>query len=76
MATGVSEIVDAATRFEGSFSMLTSRQPFGNQPDDSPVANPMLDETDQPFPVDLVEKGLNLNPGAGGLRRFGKSLIS
>ena len=32
------------------------RQPFGNQPDDSPVANPMLDETDQPFSVDPVEK--------------------
>src|ERR1700687_4248780 len=25
------------------------RQPFGNQPDDSAVANPMLDETDQPI---------------------------
>jgi site-specific DNA recombinase len=36
------------------------RQPFGNQPDDSAVANPMLDETDQPFPADLVEKGLNV----------------
>jgi hypothetical protein len=31
------------------------RQPFGNQPDDSTVANPMLDEPDQPFPADLVE---------------------
>ena len=31
------------------------RQPFGNQPDDSPVANPMLDEADQPLPADLVE---------------------
>jgi hypothetical protein len=31
------------------------RQPFGNQPDESPVANPMLDESD-----DLVEKGLNV----------------
>jgi hypothetical protein len=31
------------------------RQPFGNQPDDSAVANPMLDETDQPIPADLVE---------------------
>src|ERR1700722_8806325 len=36
------------------------RQPFGNQPDDSAVANPMLDETDQPIPADLVEKGLNV----------------
>ena len=36
------------------------RQPFGNQPDDSPVANPMLDEADQPIPADLVEKGLNV----------------
>ena len=36
------------------------RQPFGNQPDDSPVANPMLDETYQPFPADFVEKGLNV----------------
>ena len=34
------------------------RQPFGNQSDDSAVANPMLDETDQPIPADLVEKGL------------------
>src|SRR5271155_962052 len=36
------------------------RQPFGNQSDDSAVANPMLDETDQPIPADLVEKGLNV----------------
>jgi len=36
------------------------RQPFGNQPDDSPVANPMLDEADQPILADLVEKGLNV----------------
>src|SRR6516162_7318554 len=36
------------------------RQPFGNQPDNSPVANPMFDETDQPIPVNLVEKGLNV----------------
>ena len=35
-------------------------QPFGNQPDDSPVANPMLDEADQPVTADLVEKGLNV----------------
>jgi hypothetical protein len=31
------------------------RQPLGNQPDDPTVANPMLDETDQPIPADLVE---------------------
>src|SRR5271163_5373825 len=36
------------------------RQPFGNQSDDSAVANPMLDETDKPVPADLVEKGLNV----------------
>src|SRR5277367_2341908 len=34
------------------------RQPFGDQPDDSPVVNPMLDESDQPVTADLVEKGL------------------
>ena len=32
------------------------RQPFGNQPDDSPVANPMLDESDQPVTADLGKK--------------------
>src|SRR4029077_1036085 len=32
------------------------RQPFGNQPDDSPVANPMLDEPDQPILADLSKK--------------------
>jgi site-specific DNA recombinase len=47
--------LDHASSFE-----YACRQPFGNQPDDSPVANPMLDETDQPFPADLVEKGLNV----------------
>ena len=47
--------LDHASIFE-----YACRQPFGNQPDDSPVANPMLDETDQPFPADLVEKGLNV----------------
>src|ERR1700751_3601182 len=47
--------LDHASIFE-----YACRQPFGNQPDDSPVANPMLDEPDQPFPVDLVEKGLNV----------------
>ena len=36
------------------------RQPFGNQPDNSPVANPMFDEADQPILVNLVEKGLNV----------------
>src|ERR1700704_4911063 len=36
------------------------RQPFGNQPDNPTVANPMLDEPDQPFPADLVEKGLDV----------------
>ena len=36
------------------------RQPFGNQPEDSPVANPMLDESDQPVTADPVEKGLNV----------------
>jgi len=36
------------------------RQPFGDQPDDSPVANPMLDESHQPVTADLVEKGLNV----------------
>src|SRR5262249_10142690 len=35
-------------------------QPLGHQPDDSTVANPMLDEADQPIPADLVEKGLNV----------------
>src|ERR1700731_4015826 len=30
------------------------------QSDDSVVANSMLDETDQPIPADLVEKGLNV----------------
>src|SRR4029077_21105833 len=47
--------LDHASIFE-----YACRQPFGNQPDDSPVANPMFDETDQPFPADLVEKGLNV----------------
>src|SRR5580658_3207769 len=47
--------LDHASIFE-----YACRQPFGNQPDDSPVANPMLDKTDQPFPADLVEKGLNV----------------
>ena len=47
--------LDHASSFE-----YACRQPFGNQPDDSPVANPMLDEPDQPFPADLVEKGLNV----------------
>ena len=32
------------------------RQPFGNQSDDSVVANSMLDETDQPIPADLSKK--------------------
>jgi len=59
------------------------RQPFGNQPDDSPVANPMLDESDQPVTADLVEKGLNvaIAEDQGGLatlqeieRRFGASV--
>ena len=36
------------------------RQPFGNQSDDLAVANPMLDETDQPILADFVEKGLNV----------------
>ena len=36
------------------------RQPFGDQPDNSPVANPMFDEADQPILADLVEKGLNV----------------
>src|ERR1700730_15167099 len=36
------------------------RQPFADQPDNSPVANPMLDEADQPLQVNLVEKGLNV----------------
>ena len=36
------------------------RQPFGDQSDNSPVANPMLDEADQPILVNLVEKGLNV----------------
>src|ERR1700681_584710 len=36
------------------------RQPFGNQPDNSTVADPMLDEPNQPFLADLVEKGLNV----------------
>src|SRR5258708_68876 len=36
------------------------RQPFGYHPDNSPVANPMLDEADQPILVNLVEKGLNV----------------
>ena len=36
------------------------RQPFGDQPDNSPVANPMFDEADQPILVNLVEKGLNV----------------
>ena len=47
--------LDHASIFE-----YACRQPFGNQPDDSTVANPMLDEPDQPFPADLVEKGLNV----------------
>jgi hypothetical protein len=33
------------------------RQPFGNQPDNSLVANPMFDEADRPILVNLVEKG-------------------
>jgi hypothetical protein len=52
-----------ASRFSTLCAQQSSRacrQPFGNQPDDSPVANPMLDETDQPFPADLIEKGLNV----------------
>jgi site-specific DNA recombinase len=36
------------------------RQPFGDQPDNSPIANPMFDEADQPLLVNLVEKGLNV----------------
>jgi site-specific DNA recombinase len=36
------------------------RQPFGDQPDNSPIANPMFDEADQPILVNLVEKGLNV----------------
>jgi hypothetical protein len=36
------------------------RQPFGDQPDNSPVANPMFDEADQPILVNLVERGLNV----------------
>ena len=36
------------------------RQPFGDQPDNSPIADPMLDEADQPILVNLVEKGLNV----------------
>ena len=47
--------LDHASIFE-----YACRQPFGNQPDDSPVANPMLDEADQPILVDPVEKGLNV----------------
>jgi site-specific DNA recombinase len=47
--------LDHASIFE-----YACRQPFGNQPDDSPIANPMLDETNQPFPADFVEKGLNV----------------
>jgi hypothetical protein len=35
-------------------------QPFGNQPDNSPVANPMFDEADQPILVNPVETGLNV----------------
>jgi hypothetical protein len=48
--------LDHASIFEHS-----CRQPFGNQPDDSAVANPMLDETDQPILADFVEKGLNVS---------------
>src|SRR5208282_5543609 len=67
-----------ATRHDG-----IDGQPFGNQPDDSPVANPMLDESDQPVTADLVEKGLNvaIAEDQGGLatlqeieRRFGASV--
>jgi len=39
------------------------RQPFGNQADNSPVANPMFDEADQPILVNRVEKGLNVAIG-------------
>jgi hypothetical protein len=38
------------------------RQPFGDQPDHSPVANPMLDEADQPILVNLVERLLDRLP--------------
>jgi hypothetical protein len=31
-------------------------EPFLDQPDDAPVADPMLQEPDQPFLVDLVEE--------------------
>ena len=37
------------------------RQPFGNQPDDSPVANPVLDRSSQPVTADLVDE--KLTPG-------------
>jgi hypothetical protein len=45
------------------------RQPFGDQPDNSPVANPMLDEADQPILVNLVEKVLipMMSPGCTDL---------
>lgn len=45
---------------QASLFKHTCIQPLGDQPNDPPVANPVLNETDQPFPADLVEKGLNV----------------
>jgi hypothetical protein len=38
----------------------TCCQPLRDQPDDSSIAYPMFDESDQPGLVDLVEKGLDV----------------
>ena len=38
----------------------TRLQPFLDQADDAPVADPMLDETNQPVLADFVEKGSNV----------------
>jgi hypothetical protein len=37
-------------------------QPFLDQADDAPVADPMLQELDQPFLVDLVEGSIDRLP--------------
>jgi site-specific DNA recombinase len=37
-------------------------EPFLDQADDAPVADPMLQEADQPFLVDLIERLLDRLP--------------